>query len=139
MSWQIFIPKYRPISLNEYHRFLHRKKKFLNELVGLLSHYNREVPLLRRKAKVTAGGAGVQFVIDKAVAVKRRVYIELIMQKGQRMMDEDNIEKLVYDALQKAELIANDSPMWVERGNVIQRAAEHGEQWGMRVYIEDVD
>ncbi len=48
----------------------------------------------------------------------RSVGMRLVLPKGQRSFDKDNIQKTIRDALKHAGLLVNDSPKWCHEGPI---------------------
>lgn len=117
LSWYLFIPAWRPPSLNEL-LAMHwakrgRIKKAAYELVGMLA--------------MLAG-------IPKALG-KRAVRLDIRLDKGMKRYDDDNAKKVILDALVKNGLLKNDSPTWLRDDGITW---SRGSDWGTAIYLADL-
>lgn len=98
MSITIEIPNYIPAALNQY------VGKHWAVMAKLKKHDKFIIGVYCRK-------------LEKA-SKKRRVDCHYVLAKGMKARDPDSYWKSVFDALVHAGMLVDDSPKWVELGNV---------------------
>ncbi len=86
----------------------------LNETVG--HHWSKKAKSKKADRQIVAHYAKCQGL--PIAQTPRRVGLRIILAKGQRAMDVDNIKKGLLDALVHAGLLVNDSPKWCFEGPI---------------------
>lgn len=104
---KVTIPNWRPISLN----------------VLMRMHWAARNKRVRSdKALIAAYSSG----IPKATG-KRMVSLHVVLGKGGRQLDADNSFKVLLDGLVFNRLLIDDSPKWVELGNITYSRGKENE------------
>jgi Holliday junction resolvase RusA-like endonuclease len=102
----LYLPKFLPTSLNKsVGRHWSVKAKQKNGDLEIVQHYAREQRL------------AMTLHLDAALPA-RRVNVRMVLPKGQRAFDRDNILKGLLDALVQCGLLVNDSPRWCQIGQI---------------------
>lgn len=113
------IPDWRPATLN-------------NIMSG---HWSKGAKLKKADKRVIAATCrGIP-----SAECKRRVSLEIFTLKGKRICDPDAFWKTTLDALVHCKLLVNDTPDYVELGDVVQHKYKKGEWSGTTIVLEDVE
>lgn len=114
----LYLPEFTPRSLNTLMRGhwskAHKAKKADKEVI--FGHAHQQ---------------GLTMLPDD----KRQVSLLIVLGKGQKKMDEDNLWKSLLDALVNAGVLVDDSPKWCQRGTV---SYARGDAPATFVILEDV-
>jgi len=74
---------------------------------------------------------------------RRTVDFERIIPPGGKFMDEyENLPsgfKYILDGIVKKGWLYDDSPKWLKKGEVTQRKAEKGEDFGIKILIKEIE
>ena len=117
MKHTIFVPRWHPAKVNELLR-------------GHWSKGNR----LKKRDRTLVWSYAKDAKIPHAEG-KRRLCVEIILDKGQRGGDVDAYHKSLCDALKHARLIKDDNRQWLEIAPV---AFGRDELWGTEITLEDL-
>jgi hypothetical protein len=112
----LWIPHWHPTPLNKLlgnHHKAGRRKRADRDMVMAYAHLSR---------------------LPQATG-KRRIILEIILDKGMRKCDPDAYWKSLLDALQQAKLLVNDSDRWVVTD---PPTYSRGRVWGTRVVLMDL-
>lgn len=117
MRHTLTIPGYIPCGVNELLRVHWSKRRRLKlECRELVGHYSREQGIPRAEGK-------------------RRVSLSFTLSGRGKVKDDDNVRKVLSDALVAAGLLVDDAPAWVEWGPVTWG---RGAARGTVVVLEDL-
>jgi hypothetical protein len=117
-AYRVEIPGWKPVGLNELMR-LHwaSRRRRLNYDASMVSTYAHMAKVPRAQGR-------------------RRVSVRFVLAGRDRVRDEDNTCKGLYDSLVRCGALVDDSPRRLERGPVVQ---ERGARRLTEIVLEDVD
>jgi hypothetical protein len=105
----------------------------LNKVIGY--HWSVKAKQKKSDREIVAHYATVQQLVK--AGAPRRVSMRVVLPKGKRAADEDNVWKGCLDALVQAGLLVNDSPAWVKRGP-LEYVRHAGDLREVFVILEDM-
>ena len=120
----IWLPAWHPVSLNK-----------------LLGGRSRGGIIARHKLKqASMEFIGIQAMLHgtRKATGPRCVDLHLVMPKGGRRCDRDNMKKVTFDGLKHAGLLVDDSPNYCRDGSVTFSKAMD-EVWGTFIILTDVE